>query len=142
MTINQLSIFLENKAGTLVNLFETLKKANIQMIATSVADTVEYGICRIICTEPSRAYKVLKDSDVAVTVSDVFAIELDNKPGSAADAIQIFSKEGISITYMYSFIIGGKGVLIFRTDSEDKAKEVITLNKIKVLSEDNLSSLV
>jgi|SRR5574344_2281804 hypothetical protein len=142
MTINQLSIFLENKAGTLVNLFETLKKAKIQMIATSVADTVEYGICRIICTEPSRAYKVLKDSDVAVTVSDVFAIELDNKPGSAADAIQIFSKEGISITYMYSFIIGGKGVLIFRTDSEDKAKEVITLNKIKVLSEDNLSSLV
>jgi len=142
MTINQLSIFLENKAGTLVNLFETLKKANIQMIATSVADTVEYGICRIICTEPSRAYKVLTDADVAVTVSDVFAIELDNKPGSAADAIQIFSKQGISITYMYSFIIGGKGVLIFRTDSEDRAKEVITLNNIKVLSEEDLSSLV
>jgi len=142
MTINQLSIFLENKAGTLVNLFETLKKANIQMIATSVADTVEYGICRIICTEPSRAYKVLKNADVAVTVSDVFAIELDNKPGSAADAIQIFSKQGISITYMYSFIIGGKGVLIFRTDNEDRAKEVITLNNIKVLSEEDLSSLV
>ncbi len=142
MTINQLSIFLENKAGTLVNLFETLKKANIQMIATSVADTVEYGICRIICTEPSRAYKVLKNADVAVTVSDVFAIELDNKPGSAADAIQIFSRQGISITYMYSFIIGGKGVLIFRTDSEDRAKEVITLNNIKVLSEEDLSSLV
>lgn len=142
MTINQLSIFLENKAGTLVNLFETLKKANIQMIATSVADTVEYGICRIICTEPSRAYKVLTDADVAVTVSDVFAIELDNKPGSAADAIQIFSKQGISITYMYSFIIGGKGVLIFRTDSEDRAKEVITLNNIKVLSEEDLSSLI
>ena len=142
MTINQLSIFLENKAGTLVNLFETLKKANIQMIATSVADTVEYGICRIICTEPSRAYKVLTDADVAVTVSDVFAIELDNKPGSAADAIQIFSKQGISITYMYSFIIGGKGVLIFRTDSEDRAKEVLTLNNIKALSEEDLSSLV
>lgn len=142
MTINQLSIFLENKAGTLVNLFETLKKANIQMIATSVADTVEYGICRIICTEPSRAYKVLKNADVAVTVSDVFAIELDNKPGSAADAIQIFSRQGISITYMYSFIIGGKGVLIFRTDSEDRAKEVISLNNIKVLSEEDLSSLV
>lgn len=142
MTINQLSIFLENKAGTLVNLFETLKKANIQMIATSVADTVEYGICRIICTEPSRAYKVLTNADVAVTISDVFAIELDNKPGSAADAIQIFSKQGISITYMYSFIIGGKGVLIFRTDSEDRAKEVITLNNIKVLSEEDLSSLV
>ncbi|MFA6858911.1 MAG: amino acid-binding protein [Bacteroidales bacterium] len=142
MTIHQLSVFLENKAGTLVNLFETLKKAKIQLIATTVADTVEYGICRIVCTEPLRAYETLKKADVAVTLSDVFAIEMDNKPGSAADAISIISKEGIAITYLYSFIIGGKGVLILRTDNADKAKEVILLNHLRLIAETDLAKLV
>ena len=142
MTINQLSVFLENKAGTLVNLFETLKKGKIQLIATSVADTVEYGICRIICSEPKRAYDILKAADVAVTLSEVFAIELDNKPGCAADAIKAISNEGIGITYLYSFIVGGKGVLIFRTNNSEKAKEVILKNKLKYIVEDDLSKLI
>ena len=142
MTINQLSVFLENKAGTLVNLFETLKKGKIQLIATSVADTVEYGICRIICSEPKRAYDILKAADVAVTLSEVFAIDHDNKPGCGADAIKAISNEGIGITYLYSFIVGGKGVLIFRTNNSEKAKEVILKNKLKYIVEDDLSKLI
>lgn len=142
MTIHQLSVFLENKAGTLVNLFEALKKADIQLIATSVADTVEYGICRIICSEPMKAFDALKKADVAVTLSEVFAIELDNRPGSAADAISIISREEIEIAYLYSFIIGGKGVLIFRTNNAAKARVAIEQNGLKSLAEDELSKLV
>lgn len=142
MTIHQLSVFLENKAGTLVNLFETLRKSEVQLIATSVADTVEYGICRLICNNPLQAYKALRDADVAVTLSDVFAVALDNKPGSGADAIRIISDEGIEISYLYSFIVGGKGVLIFRTNNPDKAKEVLLLGKLELMSEDDLAGLL
>jgi hypothetical protein len=74
MTINQLSIFLENKKGTMLQVFQLLKQANVQLIATTIADTVDYGILRILCDEPSRAYQMLKEGGIAVALSDVFAI--------------------------------------------------------------------
>jgi len=142
MTVHQLSVFIENKSGTLVKVLQLLKSEGIQLIASTIADTAEYGICRIICSEPVRAYQVLKDAGIAVALADVFAIELDNRPGCAADAIEIFSRENISIAYLYSFLLNGKGVLIFRTDNADKAREVIILNKLKFIAEKDLSLLL
>lgn len=142
MTIHQLSIFIENKSGTLVKVLKLLKQENIQLIASTIADTAEYGICRIICSEPVRAFNVLKSAGVAVTLTEVFALQLDDVPGRAADAIEIFSNEGISIAYLYSFLLGGKGVLIFRTDNADKAREVIVRNNLRVVPEKDLSELI
>ena len=102
MTINQLSIFIENRSGTLVKVLDILKNANIQIVASTIADTAEYGIYRLICSEPTRAYEQLKAAGVAVALSDVFAIELDDVPGRAADAVRIISNADISITYMYT----------------------------------------
>lgn len=142
MTVHQLSVFIENKSGTLVKVLKLLKQENIQLIASTIADTADYGICRIICSEPTRAYTVLKDAGVAVSLCDVFAIELDDVPGRAADAIEIFASEGISIAYLYSFLLNGKGVLIFRTDNAEKAREVITLNGLNFIAEKDLSLLL
>lgn len=142
MTIHQLSVFIENKSGTLVKVLKLLKEEGIQLIASSIADTAEYGIYRIICSEPLRAFSVLKDAGIAVTHTEVFAIELDDVPGRAADAIEIFAREGISIAYMYSFLLNGKGVLIFRTDNADKAREAIISNKLTVVPEKDLSKLL
>ena len=109
MTIQQLSVFIENKSGTLQKVLNLLKEAGIQLIASTIADTVEYGIYRIICSEPKRAYETLKEAGISVALSDVFAITLDNQPGRAADAITIFSEAQIGITYLYSFLLGNKG---------------------------------
>jgi len=138
MTINQLSIFIENRSGTLVKVLDILKQSDIQIIASTIADTAEYGIYRLICSEPSRAYQELKKAGVAVALSDVFALELDNEPGKAADAVRIISNADISITYMYTFLWGGKGILIFRTDQSEKAREVIILNGLKFIAEKDL----
>ncbi|MBQ8098358.1 MAG: amino acid-binding protein [Bacteroidaceae bacterium] len=142
MTISQLSIFIENKSGTLLQVLNLLKDAQISLIASNIADTVEYGICRIICSEPARAYSVLKEAGVAVALSDVFAIELDNEPGRAAEAIGVLSKEGINITYLYSFLLNGKGILIFRTDDAEKARETIILAGLQFIAEKDLTHLV
>ena len=142
ITIQQLSIFIENKAGTLVKVLQLFKQADIQLIASTIADTVEYGICRIICSEPQRAYTMLKEHGVSVAMSEVFALELDNKPGRAADAIEIFAREGIGLTYLYSFLLNGKGVLIFRTDNAEKAKDIILKNNMQYIAEKDLSLLV
>ena len=142
MTISQLSIFIDNKSGTLLQVLNLLKDAQISLIASNIADTVEYGICRIICSEPARAYSVLKEAGVAVALSDVFAIELDNEPGRAAEAIGVLSKEGINITYLYSFLLNGKGILIFRTDDAEKARETIILAGLQFIAEKDLTHLV
>ena len=141
MTIHQISIFIENRSGTMIKVLEVLKQAGIDLIASTVADTTEYGIYRIICSEPLRAHEELQKASIVVTISDVFALELDNKPGRAADAVRIFSEAGINLSYMYSFLLNGKGILIFRTDDNEKAKAVIKEKGLKYIEEPNLAGL-
>ena len=140
MTIDQLSIFIENRSGTLIKVLNVLKQAGIQIIASTIADTAEYGIYRLICSEPKRAYEELKKAGVAVAESDVFALELDDEPGRAADAIATFSEAGISIAYMYTFLLRGKGILVFRTDNAELARETIMKNNLKFIAEDSLTA--
>lgn len=142
MTVHQLSVFIENKSGTLLKVLQLLKEGNIQLIASTISDTVEYGIYRIICSNPHKAFGILKDAGITANISEVFAITLDNTPGQAADAIQSFTEAGIGISYLYSFLLGGKGILIFRTDNNAKAREVILEKNLNYVQEKDLSLLV
>ena len=139
MTVNQLSIFLENRSGTLTKVLDILKESNIQIIASAIADTAEYGILRILCSDPRLAYRKLEEGNIAVALSDVFAIELDNLPGRAADTIKYFSDADLSIMYMYSFLFHGKGILVFRTDNTDLAREIILRASLNSLTEIDLA---
>lgn len=139
MTIHQLSIFVENRQGTLIKVLHLLKEAGVQLIASTIADTVEYGIYRIICSEPERAYAILREKGISVALSDVFAIELDDQVGRTADTLTLFSEAGISIAYMYSFLLKGKGILVFRTDDSDRTCEVIRRNDLAYIPETDLS---
>lgn len=135
MTIKQLSIFIENKGGTLIKVLDLLSKAGIQIIASTVADTKDYGIYRVLCSNTPQAYLILKEAGINVQLSEVFALSIDDQPGRAAEAIKEISAAGVSILYLYSFLWQGKGVLIFRTDQSEKAKETIILNKLSFLTE-------
>ena len=139
MTIHQLSIFMENKSGALIKVLGLLRRFGIQIIASTIAATAENGIYRVICSEPLRAFEGLRKAGIAVALSDVFALELDDQPGRAADAIEILSNAGIGISYMYTFLLRGKGILVFRTDNPEKAKETIILNDMAFIAEKDLS---
>ncbi|MBE6299579.1 MAG: amino acid-binding protein [Bacteroidales bacterium] len=142
MTVHQLSVFAENKSGTIQRVLDLLKEGNIQIIASTIADTTDYGIYRIICSEPTRAYETLREAGISVNLTDVFAVTLENEVGKAADTIKLFSDAGIDISYLYSFMLGNKGILIFRTKDSDKAREIIMLNKLNFVAEKDLSSLI
>ena len=135
MTIKQLSIFIENKGGTLIKVLDLLSKAGIQIIASTVADTKDYGIYRVLTNNPEQAYIILKEVGINAQLSDVFALSIDDQPGRAAEAIKKISEAGVSILYLYSFLWQGKGVLVFRADQSEKAKETIILNKLSFLTE-------
>ncbi len=138
MTINQLSVFIENRSGTLIKVLQVLKDAQIQIIASTIADTAEYGIYRLICSEPLRAYEEMKKAGIAVALNDVLALQLDDEPGRAAEAVEAFSRADINIIYMYTFLLGGKGIMVFRTDNRQKALQVIADNNLKYIEEKDL----
>ena len=142
MIVHQLSVFVENKSGTLLRVLDLFKEAGIQLIATTISDTVEYGIYRIICSEPARAFDVLKAAGISASVSEVFAITLDNRPGRAADAVRALTEEGIGISYLYTFLLGGKGIMVFRTDDAGRTKEIISRKQLASLDDDALLALV
>lgn len=135
MTIKQLSIFIENKGGTLIKVLDLLSKGGIQIIASTIADTKDYGIYRVLCDKPTQAYLLLREAGINVQLADVIALSIDDTPGRAAEAINSLSSEGVAILYMYSFLWKGKGVLVLRTDPVEKAKEIITIKKMEFLTE-------
>ena len=137
MTIKQLSIFIENKGGTLTKVLDLLSKAGIQIIASTVADTKDYGIYRVLTNNSAQAYLTLKEAGINVQLSEVFALSIDDQPGRAAEAIKEISDANVSIMYLYSFLWQGKGVLVFRADQSEKAKEVIMLNKLSFMTEED-----
>ena len=138
MTVKQLSIFLENRSGTLTKVLDIMKETGVRIIASSIADTAEYGLFRIICSDPQKAFEALSDAGVAVALSDVFAIEL-NRPGQVADSIKYFSDAELNIIYMYSFLFHGRGILIFRTDNAEGAAEIIRRENLKEVAVSELT---
>ncbi len=135
MTVKQLSIFIENKEGTLTKVLDLLSKAGIQIIASTIADTKDYGIYRVLCDKPTEAYLILKENGINVQLADVIALSIDDVPGRAAEAVKTLSAANVNILYLYSFLWKGKGVLILRTDNSSKANETIIINKMSFLTE-------
>lgn len=139
MTIKQLSIFIENKNGALLEVLKLLRDNGISIIFSTLGDTLEFGIYRIICSDTEKAFTILRNKGINTTISNVYALRLaDNKVGSAADVMALITEEGVGIKYMYSFLYEGKGVIVFRADNNDKADEVIMLKKLNYLSEQDL----
>lgn len=142
MTVNQISIFLENKYGKLCEILELLSAANIRIIAATVADTSEYGILRIIVSDPERAYEVLKNNNVSANLTDVLAIATDSNASSFAQTLSYFTKAGVSIEYMYCFSLNGKSILILRTNNRNAAREVIRRQNIEYIHEADLLNMM
>lgn len=139
--VSQLSIFIQNASGTLEKVLQLFKEGSIQIITTTLADTQDFGILRVICSEPQRAFLVLKDAGITVTLTQVEAIELDNSPGQAADALRVFAVDDVEIRYLYSFLLKNKGILIFKTDKTESAEEIIRDNNFHALNDADLIRL-
>ena len=140
MSIKQLSIFLENKSGRLTEVLETLGQEKINIAALSIADTSEYGILRLIVSDPQKSLQLLKQKEFSVNLTDVIGIETPTEAGSFATALKNFSSENISVEYMYAFALHNKGVIIMRTDDRQKAFKVIEAKGMKLVTPEAIFS--
>jgi len=135
MKVEQISVFLENKPGSLENATRTLRDANINIRTLSVAETVDFGILRLIVNDVEKANSALKESGFRVSKTPVVAVEVPDKPGGLHSIMEVVSKEGINVEYLYAFVekSGQNAVIIFRFDDPEKAIDILLKNKFTVV---------
>lgn len=140
MAIRQLSVFVENKKGTLHEITDVLAKANINLRSMCIADTSEYGIVRIIAAEPEKARDVLNAAGHIASVREVTAFAVPDQPGGLAKVLSILEAEGVNMEYMYALVTTSveKAYAVMRTDDEKKAEEILSKNGIELLNEENI----
>ena len=136
MVNKQLSLFLENKSGRLAEVTRIIADVGVDILAMAIADTTSFGILRLIVDDIDKAAKALEEHGLAFKITDVVAIEVPDRPGGLADALQIVDKAEIGIEYMYAFIGKNSTVahVILKITDADRAIEVFKKNDIKVIS--------
>ena len=140
MAIKQISIFVENKAGRLAQITSILAENQIDIRALSIADTTDYGILRLIVSDPEKAIKALKDAMLTVSITNVLGIGIPDVPGGFSLAIKALADKGISVEYAYAFITpeAGKAYVIIRVEDNDIATKVLTDANIKVIDQNEI----
>ncbi len=135
MKIEQLSIFLENKAGRMAEVTKALTEANINIRALSLADTSDFGILRLIVDDHEKAKATLKTAGFTVGLTNVVAVEVPHKPGGLNSILQLLGAKGINVEYMYAFVQKGENaVMIFRFNKTDAALETLCAAGIPILN--------
>lgn len=139
MAIQQISVFVENKQGKLVETVKTLADNNINIRAMSIADTKDFGILRMITSDNNKTKEVLSD-DTVVNTTEVIAVKMADRPGSLYQVIDILSKAGVNIEYMYAFTASDAlgAYVVFRVDDVPQAQQLMDDNGLQSLKENDL----
>ena len=135
MIVEQISVFLENKAGRLVEVTAALAKAKINIRALSLADTSDFGILRLIVDDTEKTKEILRDKGLTVGRTNVVAVEVVDEPGGLDRILRVLSDAQINVEYMYAFVQkdADNATLIFRFDRTEQAVEILLANKIPIL---------
>ena len=141
MTVNQLSVFVENKQGRLSEITSILQQNQVDIRALSIADTTHFGILRLIVDKPAQAETALKEAGFTVSLTPVIAIGVADRPGGLAEALALLRDGGISVEYMYAFVSRKKdsAFVILRVDDNGKAVELMKNGGFSVLQEAEIS---
>ena len=126
--INQVSVFLENKAGRLAEITGVLADSGVNIRAMSIADTKDFGILRMIVDAPDAACACLKDAGFRVKETPVVGIVLDHKPGGLHKVLKLMDDRGISVEYLYDYLSAGdaeKVTIIAKLENQDDAVAVL-----------------
>jgi hypothetical protein len=138
MITHQLSVFLENKSGRLTEVLEVLGEENIRIKALSVADTAEFGILRLIVSDPEKGRELLKKKSFSVNLTEVISVIVPNEAKHYAKILRILSDQGISVEYTYAFSLGDKSIIILRCSNSEEAIKALKSHELELLRASDL----
>jgi hypothetical protein len=136
MNLEQISVFMENRPGSLADITGTLARADVNIRALSLADTADFGILRLVVNQPEQARRALKEGGFTVGMTTVLALEIPDRPGGLARILEVLATAGLNVEYMYAFVqkSGENAVVIFRFDEPERAARAMRDAGVRVLS--------
>ena len=135
--MKQISAFVENRPGRIAEITKILADSHIDLRALSIADTADFGILRMIVDNPEEVSALLKNSGIAVSLTEVVAIKLPDKPGALNSLLSLFANNCISVEYLYAFVApaeNGAACVVVRVNDITKAGDVLKLNNYKCIT--------
>ncbi len=143
MRVEQISVFLENKAGRLAEVARILAEAGVNIRALSLADTSDFGILRLIVNDNNRAKEALKQHGFTVGKTDVVAVEVEDRPGGLHRILDVLFRSNVNVEYMYAFVqqSGNNAVIIFRFDNLEEAVKVLRANGVPIIEGEKLYAM-
>ncbi|MEE1129464.1 MAG: acetolactate synthase [Methanobrevibacter sp.] len=135
MKIKQLSIFLQNRMGSLSNPLEALSDADVNIRAMCMADTSEFGILRLVVDDPLKGKDVLEKNNYLVKITDIIGVEMNDAPGGLTTVLKIIKDNLIDLEYLYAFSHdkAEKAILLLHADNIDKLIETLGENNIPIV---------
>ena len=143
MKIKQLSIFLQNKMGSLSKPLEVLTVANVNIRAMCMADTSEFGILRLVVDDPEKGKEALEENNFLVKITEIIGVEMNDTPGGLTTVLDIIKENLIDLEYLYAFSHDkeGKAILLLHADNIDNLITVLTDSNIPIVSAEEVYNL-
>lgn len=143
MKIKQLSIFLQNRMGSLAKPLEVLTVANVNIRAMCMADTSEFGILRLVVNDPEKGKEALEENNFLVKITEIIGVEMNDAPGGLTTVLDIIKDNLIDLEYLYAFSHdkADKAILLLHSDDIDKLIDVLTKNNIPIVSAEEVYNL-
>ncbi len=141
--VKQLSVFLENRKGALAAIAQLLGGASVNMLALSIAESDNFGICRMILSDAEEGSRILRSAGYTVRTTDVLVVCVPDRPSGLGDVLRLLEMQDISVEYMYSFVrnSGFTALLIIRVSNTDKAEHVLFENHVDTLTRAQVEAL-
>ena len=140
MFVNQLSVFIENREGRLEQVLETLKEKNINIISLSLADTSDYGLLRMIVSNPEEGKNALREAGFSAMLTKVLAVKLSHKVGQLQELLSEICKAGINIEYTYALATGNDDAsIVIKPADLEKASAVLEKTGVEVIAATELN---
>ena len=143
MAIKQLTVFVQNKKGTVVAVTDILAKNNVNLRALSIAETQDFGILRLIVDDESTAERVLAESGYIIKVIDVLGVKIGDAPGKLTSALDVLDKADINVEYLYAFMARTErhAYVVLRVEDNAVAEAALTAAGFKMISEADVNKL-
>lgn len=141
MSVKQISVFLENKTGGLVDFTKVLQENNIDIRAFSIAEAPDFGIARVIVDNFEKTKETLKKAGYVISVTPVLGVAIPDQAGGLYEVLNSFSEAGVNVRYTYAFTGREKGLAyrVFCVEEPERAIEVLTKNQIQLIDQEDLN---
>lgn len=143
MAVKQISVFLENKSGRLLDVVRSCGEAGVNIRAMCVADTSEFGVVRLIVDDPDRARDGLKEHGFTVKETTVIAVEVEDKPGGLGDVMKPLVEQEMNIEYLYCFLekAADNAIVIIRVEEAEQGVGALKAAGFRVIPAEELYAM-